>query len=486
MIKKYDVVVIGSGIGGLICACYLAKFGLKVLIVEQNDKPGGCCSSFQRNGYKFDVGVHYFAGIKFGILGTILDELKLRERISFNRIDPTDKIVMPDNSVLIRSNIEDTIEEFIKSFPCEEKQIKIFFSSIFKEDFFSIYKKNKRLTFEGLLDSFFDDYRLKATLGVLLGNLGLSPKIAASLPAIILLRKYLTDSGYYPCGGMQTFPNLLVKCFNENNGIIVFSKRVKTVSAFERIKKIILDNGQEVHADFVVSNGDASEFFKCILDKKSKESEVVDKLTPACSLFLAYLGISNAEGESAIGSAIEWRIPTYDINTIFADIYSGSWCEGSNYLIFSSPALHDTELKNQTKKSLLVTTFAPYKSKLFWEENKDKIGNQVLSRIFILKPELRNAIETKFFATPATLNRYTLNGNGSFVGWLSDLTQTKYAFLPQRTSIKGVYLVSHWCATGYSGQGGVSSVAFLGRRGAQLIMEDLQIKDYYFCRKISV
>ena len=38
--EKYDVVIIGAGIAGIICGCFLAKEGMKTLIVEQNDRPG--------------------------------------------------------------------------------------------------------------------------------------------------------------------------------------------------------------------------------------------------------------------------------------------------------------------------------------------------------------------------------------------------------------------------------------------------------------
>lgn len=46
----YDVIIIGAGISGLICGCYLAKAGLKVLIVEKNANPGGYCVSFKEKG----------------------------------------------------------------------------------------------------------------------------------------------------------------------------------------------------------------------------------------------------------------------------------------------------------------------------------------------------------------------------------------------------------------------------------------------------
>ena len=61
--KKYDVIVIGSGIGGLCCGSILALSGKKVLICEAHTKPGGVAHSFNLNGYKFESGPSLWSGI---------------------------------------------------------------------------------------------------------------------------------------------------------------------------------------------------------------------------------------------------------------------------------------------------------------------------------------------------------------------------------------------------------------------------------------
>ncbi|MGA1839990.1 MAG: FAD-dependent oxidoreductase [bacterium] len=83
---KYDVIIIGAGIGGLVCDNYLAKSGLKVLIIEQHHKVGGYCSSFRRGPFIFDAGVHELThcGEK-GVLGKIIRELNIDNKIDFRR-----------------------------------------------------------------------------------------------------------------------------------------------------------------------------------------------------------------------------------------------------------------------------------------------------------------------------------------------------------------------------------------------------------------
>ncbi|MCK5337786.1 MAG: NAD(P)-binding protein, partial [Bacteroidales bacterium] len=54
---KYDIVIIGSGLGGLECGLILSKEGLNVCVLEQNSKVGGNLQSFTRDGCIFDTGM---------------------------------------------------------------------------------------------------------------------------------------------------------------------------------------------------------------------------------------------------------------------------------------------------------------------------------------------------------------------------------------------------------------------------------------------
>lgn len=64
--SKYDVVIIGGGLGGLECGYTLAKNGLNVCILEKNPVLGGCLQTFKRRGVTFDTGFHYIGGLSEG------------------------------------------------------------------------------------------------------------------------------------------------------------------------------------------------------------------------------------------------------------------------------------------------------------------------------------------------------------------------------------------------------------------------------------
>ena len=64
--SRHDVIIVGSGLGGLLCAGILARAGLNVLVLEQGTQPGGCLQTYRRHGLDFDTGFHYVGGLDEG------------------------------------------------------------------------------------------------------------------------------------------------------------------------------------------------------------------------------------------------------------------------------------------------------------------------------------------------------------------------------------------------------------------------------------
>ena len=84
MEEKYDVIIIGSGAGGLISGAFLSKIGYKVLILEQHTLPGGYLHGFKRKGFFFDSAVYSLAGCgDNGYVTFLLKKLQLQDKFEF-------------------------------------------------------------------------------------------------------------------------------------------------------------------------------------------------------------------------------------------------------------------------------------------------------------------------------------------------------------------------------------------------------------------
>ncbi len=83
-----DVVIIGSGLGGLLCGTILSREGMRVCVLEQHSQPGGCLQNFTRNGVFFDTGIHYIGSLDEGqILNRYFRYFRLLEKIKLKRLD---------------------------------------------------------------------------------------------------------------------------------------------------------------------------------------------------------------------------------------------------------------------------------------------------------------------------------------------------------------------------------------------------------------
>ena len=86
--KQYDTVIIGSGLGGLVCGAILSKEGQRVCVLEKNEQIGGNLQTFKRDGVTFDTGVHYISGLDKGQnLYQFFNYLGLMDRLELLKMD---------------------------------------------------------------------------------------------------------------------------------------------------------------------------------------------------------------------------------------------------------------------------------------------------------------------------------------------------------------------------------------------------------------
>jgi len=469
---EYDVIIIGAGIGGLACGCYLAKAGMKVLIIEKNSQPGGYCVSFKRNGFLFDACVHAFGSFRRGgQLHKIFNELKLEKRIQVRRYNPSDTILLPESKIKIHNDINLTLNELKEHFPKNRKQIESFFDFIIKLNLLVLQPKLKRVTFQMLLDSYFSERKLKSIFSILLGNVGLPSTLIGALPALLLYREFIFDGGYYPEGGMQAFSNSLTCAFKSFGGEIIFSNIAETI----KVKNREVDGVMDSHGIFykskrIVADCDQNQIILKLSDGDYAKSisKAVSGSNPSCSAFLVYLGIRKDFKNRLDKSLGIWNMPTnYNIEKQYLSSYSDSVIWNNNFLFCSIPYLENYNLDNNISLRLIIN--CPFKNGKYWMENKERLMGNLINRLEKLYPGVSEYIMFKEAATPLTLHRYTLNLKGAMCGWAATPKQLNKADTYYSFNIKGLFFVGHWAIEKF-GHCGISMVAVLGKKMANQII----------------
>src|SRR5712692_9561618 len=128
---SYDAIIIGAGVGGLICANLLTRAGLKVLLIEQHYMVGGYCSTFRRAGYTFDAATHFYPllGNPSTITGALLG--RLGSRTTWVKMDPVDHFHFPDgSSFAVPADFDIYLASLKREFPDEASALDQFFAVV--------------------------------------------------------------------------------------------------------------------------------------------------------------------------------------------------------------------------------------------------------------------------------------------------------------------------------------------------------------------
>ncbi len=476
--EQYDVIIIGSGIGGLTAGAYLAKSGLRLRIVERAEKVGGYCGTFVRDDYRFDEAVHYINNLgPGGFLRQICEELELNRLVSFIAIDPSDVLLMPGLQISIQRDVDATVENISAVFPEDAKSVQNFFSLIKGFDFAFLYATWSGKTFQELLDRLFHNQRLKTVLGLFATTMGLPPTKLSALSALAYYRGSILDGGYHPVGGAQSFSDALSSRFKSYGGQLTLKNGARRILvASGKVQGVELESGEIVYARTVISNCDATQTFEQLLGEDHVGRTLLKRLRglkPSLSTLVAYLGVELELKQCVPDCCNLWYFPYSDLQSGSIDIVEDSRLDGYVHIGFSS--LHDRTMAPKGCESLVVFSGASYRTQKFWAEHKEQLGNVLVERVCRIIPQLYGKIRVKLFASPVTLYRYTLNREGAYRGWEITPDQAEWGVVPEKNNIEGLYLTGHWVTTPI-GNGGVSSVAQLGRSLAKRILRSSRCK----------
>ena len=464
--NKYDTIIIGAGISGLIAGAYLAKHGLKVLIAEKNNKVGGCCSSFIRGGLEFDAGAHIIGGCgRKNLFGSILNELKVKT--DFIRLKPTDLMHFPNETVRINADHKEFKTYLIERFKSEKERLNNFFSLLLKtsdSQFLPYFvRKYAHMTYQAFLDSLFTNDILKGILSVQCGYLGLPPRNASAVSTIFMLRSYLIDGAFYPKGGSQALSDSIADAFKGFDGDIFLKSEVNKILVKDNRVRGVLINDDEVVSNIVISSSDILRTYRKLINVGTMAGKRLNRklamFKPSRSSCILYLGLSDTMD---LKNGHGWYYDSYDINRLF-----------TKQMYVHIPTNYCSNTSKKMSKLLVAIIYFDYEKdqKTGREQFKENLSNKLLSRLEKKFPDIGKNVITKNLATPLTIERHTSNSKGALYGWMQSPEQTYTHFFPANSFIKGLFHAGHWTSPG----GGIAAVALSGINVARKILKMVEV-----------
>jgi all-trans-retinol 13,14-reductase len=124
--NKYDVIIIGSGLGGLLCGYILSKEGFNVCILEKHSQPGGNLQSFTRHGHKFETGVHYIGALGPNqTLNRYWNYFGLTSSLNFQQLerDCFDLVAFGEQEFPLAQGFENFTDQLLQHFPGEKQSL---------------------------------------------------------------------------------------------------------------------------------------------------------------------------------------------------------------------------------------------------------------------------------------------------------------------------------------------------------------------------
>ena len=462
--NEFDVIVVGSGIGGLSCASILAKKGYKVLVVEQHSQVGGFCSSYMQDGFSCSVGVEDVSGInEMGGIGILLKMLDLKAEDLF--VLNTRTYLIGNKKIILTGGKDDFIQQVSKHYPQEKQSLKSFLDEGQKA--YEEYSTSKErtsitcptffkwhsVTYQQKLDEFFENSELKNLFCSLLPYIdSKADKIPASI-ALCGCVQYFIYGGYYPKGGPQHFSETLRDVIEQHGGIVLTDCKVKEILVNNDQVSGISTGNRTFFAPVVVANANAKTTFSGLVPEGAIDENFVDavkNLKMSFSIIQVTLGVD------------------MDLSHLTSMVHM---LDKNNKCSFVIPSNSDTIAAPNGKATINLYVKSKYEEipqpgTIEYKNYKEEKVQEKINKIKKIIPELSKHIVVKEILTPRSFKQFTSMPKGAIYTFSQSIGRQNRPHF--KTPLKGLYLASS--STGFGG--GVEAVAFAGLKCARDILKN--------------
>jgi len=492
-------IVIGSGIGGLTCAAYLAVTGHRVLVLEQAGVLGGNSHVFRRRGaYEFDAGVHYLGDCgPDGVLPAVLRGLGLADRVHFRELDPDgfDEIVLPGLRMRMPVGWERYLDRLVETLPTQRDGLSEFIqvcSAVAAEMRWTLLSavgvqpaeilrrtpnavRWARRTLAELFEHCGLSTRARTVLAAQALNYGIGPAEATVGMHASVTDHYLRGAAY-PVGGGQTLAAALTEVITAHGGTVRTRCRVEEIVIEDgRAAGVRLAGGQRLDAPIVVSNVDYPSTVVELVGERHFPKSIGNRARTAIMgfpLVVLYVGLDTELPDRP--NANLWWHDNDDIEEAFGRLVRDEFdVPPSVFISFASAKDPDTPaIRPPGHANFQVMALCPrswrrwgatatgdhesYRRDPVYLAEKQRVTEAMLVAAQRALGPFRDRITHLELATPLTQHRYTRSTGGSPFG-LARWGGTG-ARPDTRTSVPGLYVVGQ--STRYGS--GITGVAVSG------------------------
>jgi len=466
MKKQYDVVIIGSGLGGLVSAVILAKEGYSVCVLEKNNQYGGNLQTFVRDKTIFDTGIHYIGGLDegqnlhqyFKYIG-IMDHLNLK-KLDENGFDiisfDDDKTEYPH-----AQGFENFIQQLTNYFPEEKENLKQYCQKIKTVcKAFPLYNLESEgkyddeilaLNAKETIDSFTQNEKLKAVLaGSNFLYAGIPDKSPFYVHALVV-NSYIESSWRCVNGGSQITKQLL-KQLKKYGGEFFKHKEVTKIEVEnQKVNSVQMKDGTEVSGTYFISNIEPKTTLKMAGQENFRKPffnriQNLENVLSAFSLYIVfkpktfkYINHNYYHFKSVHDV---WTAYDYDENswptTFMASMNPSKkdeeWADGMTFLTYMK--YDDVKAWDNT----FNTTFEENDRGESYENFKAKKASKFLEEIEKKFPEIKDCIKSVYTSTPLSYRDYIGGDGGNMYGYVKDSNNPMKTMIPTKTKVENLYL----------------------------------------------
>ena len=479
----YDIIVLGSGLGGLTCASRLAILGYKVGVFEKHFIPGGYATNFKRKGFNFDVSLHGIGALdEGGNTNSILKNCGVLEKVTPLRNEIAYSVMYKNKLIDIPNDMTAYKDLLCTLFPNETKGIHRLFHAIKKFDngYNKLIIEPKRNPKHSFFDKLHPDcltfinWSEKTTDQVIRQYVnnddfvhifttlwpyyGLPPKQLSAIYFFIPWISYHYYGKYYIQGGAQALADAMVEVIKEHGGTVKLRSEVTSMNyKNNQITAITLKNGQQFTAKHFVSNIHPTGTFKLIEGYNIPPQYTSQSI--GCSLSQLYLGLDCHPNELNIPIEEVFYFNEYTPEEDYERALKGDYKTCG--ILLTNYSSMDPTFNDSNKGVITVTLIDNYDlwstDKNIYKQQKEELTNILIDRLEEKFPGIKEHIVVKELGTPRSMERYTANPKGAVYGYSQTVKQAGRYRLKTDTPIENLFLAGAWVNPGGGYEGSISS-----------------------------